>query len=196
MKPPDIIEITFKVVKIFEKFNIGYYIGGSLASSAYGMARATLDIDIIADIKLDQVPAVEDALKKEFYIDIDMIRNAIDKRSSFNLIHLETMFKIDVFILKNEPFSRKAYSRRLKRVVSEDGSKKLYFATPEDTILSKLEWFKTVEESSERQWKDILGVLKVQGNKLDMNYIRRWAGKLSVLKLLKKAFRDSGVTGQ
>ncbi len=193
MKPPDIIEVTLKVIKIFEKLNIGYYVGGSIASSAYGIARATLDVDIIADIKLNQASAIEDSLKEKFYVDVDMIRNAIEKQSSFNLIHLDTMFKIDVFILKDEPFSVEAYSRRLQKVVSEDSSEQLYFSTPEDTILSKLAWFKSGKEGSERQWRDILGVLKVQGKQLDMSYIKLWAGKLGVLELLMKAFHDSGV---
>ena len=193
MKPPDIIEVTFKVVEVFEKFNIGYYIGGSLASSAFGVARSTFDVDIVADIKSDHASALEEILKKEFYVDIDIILNAIEKQSSFNIIHLETMFKIDVFILKNQPFSSQVFSRREKKFVSQDLSKQLYLASPEDIILTKLDWYKSGGESLEQQWKDILGVLKVQGTKLDMNYLKHWAGELSVLDLLNKALEDAGV---
>lgn len=193
MRPPDIIEVTFKVVRIFEKLNIGYYVGGSLASSAFGAPRATLDADIIADIKLEQASAIEKSLKKDFYVEISMIRNAVERKSSFNLIHFETMFKIDVFILKDEPFSRQVFLRRVKNDVSEDSSQQLYFSTPEDIILNKLIWFKSGEEASDRQWNDILGVLKVQGIQLDKNYMRHWAGELSVLKLLEKAFCDAGM---
>ena len=101
MKIPDIIEIAYKVIKAFEKIGIVYHIGGSLASSAFGIPRATLDADIVADIKSEQVSEIEALLKGEFYISTEMIQNAIRYQSSFNLIHLETLFKVDVFILKH-----------------------------------------------------------------------------------------------
>lgn len=192
MKLPDIIEITFKVVRVFEKLSIAYHIVGSLASSAFGIARATLDVDIVADIKLEQVSPIEELLKEEFYVDTGMIRDAIQRESSFNLIHLETMFKVDVFVLKNKPFDRQVFLRRFQKPVSEDASQQLFFATPEDIILSKLQWYKMGGKVSDRQWSDILGVLKVQGTKLDMSYIRRWAEKLSISGLLKKALDDAG----
>jgi len=193
MKPPDIIEVTLKVVKVFEKLNITYYIGGSLASSAFGVARATLDVDVVADITLEKASFIEEFLKEEFYVDIEMIRNAIHQQSYFNLIHLETIFKIDVFILKNLPFYQQAFSRRIQKATSEDTSQKLFFATPEDIILSKLEWYKSGKEASDRQWNDILGVLKVQGSQLDKTYLEHWAEELSVSRLLEKAFSDAGI---
>lgn len=193
MKPPDIIEVTFKVVKVFEKLNIDYYIGGSIASSAFGVARSTLDVDIVADIKIEQASIIEELFKKEFYAEIEMIRDAIQQQSSFNLIHLETMFKIDVFILKDRPFNKQVFSRRLQKTVSENISQQLFFATPEDIILSKLEWYKSGKEASDLQWNDILGVLKVQGTELDISYLRRWAKELSVSELLKKALQDAGM---
>ena len=193
MNPPDIIGVTLKVVKVFEKLGIAYYIGGSLASSAYGIARATLDVDIIADIKSEQVSDIFDSLNEEFYIDIEMIQDAIQHQSSFNLIHLETMFKIDVFILKNRQFDRQAFLRRVQKTVAEDTSQQLFFATPEDIILNKLEWYKIGEEVSDRQWNDIIGVLKVQGSGLDMVYLKKWAKELSVSILLKKAVDEAGI---
>lgn len=193
MKPPDIIEVTLKVVSVFEKLGIAYHIGGSLASSAFGIARATLDVDIVADIKLEQASLFEESLKEEFYVDAEMIRDAIQRQSSFNLIHLETMFKVDVFVLRNRPFDKQAFLRRFQKSVSEDASQQLFFATPEDIILNKIEWYKTGGEVSERQWNDVLGILKVQGTQLDISYLKQWAEKLGISNLLKKALNDAGV---
>lgn len=193
MKLPDIIEVTLKVVNIFEKFGIAYYVGGSLASSAFGIARATMDVDIVADIKLEHVSTLEEFLKDEFYIDAKTIRDAIGRQSSFNLIHLETMFKIDIFVLKDRAFNKQSFSRRLKRAVLEDASGQLFFATPEDIILTKLEWYKMGGGVSDRQWNDVLGILKVQGKKLDISYLKLWSEKLDISELLEKAFEDAGI---
>jgi hypothetical protein len=192
MKLPDIIEVTLKVVRVFEKLGIAYHIGGSLASSAFGIARTTLDVDIVADVKLEQALFIKEALKEEFYVDAEMITDAIKRQTSFNLIHYETMFKIDVFILKNRLFDRQAFLRRLEKSVSENGSQRLFFATPEDIILNKLEWYKMGGRTSDRQWNDVLGVLKVQGRQLDMVYLKQWAEELNVSDLLEKVLEEAG----
>lgn len=194
MKTPDIIEVTFKVVNVFEKLGIPYYLGGSLASSAFGIPRSTLDADIVADIKSEQVAYMEELLKREFYIDTEMINHAILHKSSFNLIHLEMLFKIDIFILKDRPFDRQVFIRRVQRAVSEDASQKLFFAAPEDIILHKLEWYKAGGEVSDRQWNDVLGILKVQGTHLDMSYLNKWAKGLGISDLLKKALDEAGMS--
>lgn len=196
MKLPDIIEVVVKVTRAFEKLGIGYQVGGSLASSAFGVPRATLDVDLVADIKLDQAPEIAELLKDEFYVDSDMISEAIRKQSSFNLIHLETLFKVDVFPLKDRPFDRKAFSRRFSKAVSQEASDTLFFATPEDVILNKLEWYKAGEGISERQWNDVLGVLKVQGSGLDMAYLKQWAQELNLIDLLQTAMDETGMFEQ
>jgi len=195
MKLPDIIEVTLKVVKVFEKLGIDYHIGGSLASSAFGVPRSTLDVDIVANIKPEQTSDISENLGEEFYVDSEMILNAIQKQSSFNPIHLETLFKVDVFPLKNHPFEQQAFRRRLKKAISEDASHQLFFSTPEDIILHKLTWDKAGEGVSDRQWNDVLGVLKVQGDQLDMVYLNHWARELSVSELLKKAIDEAGILG-
>lgn len=192
MKPPDIIELTLKVAEIFERLGIAYHIGGSLASSAFGIPRATLDVDLVADIKPQHILHLHESLKDEFYVDANMIRDAVSRRSSFNIIHLESMFKVDIFILKDHPFYRKAFERRVQKDISDDKTGKTFFSTPEDIILNKLEWYKSGGEVSDRQWNDILGVLKVQGIQLDRAYLKQWAKELSVINLLEKAFDEAG----
>ncbi len=193
MKLPDIIEVTLKVIKVFEKLGIAYHIGGSLASSAFGIARSTLDVDIVADIKPEQAPDIAENLREEFYVDSEMILDAIQRQLSFNLIHLETLFKVDIFPLKHGPFDEQAFSRRLQKFISEDTSQLLFFSTPEDIILHKLSWYKAGEGISDRQWNDVLGVLKVQGDQLDMDYLKHWAKELSVSELLRKAIDEAGI---
>lgn len=194
MNPPDIFEVTLKVIRVFEKLNIAYYVRGSLASSAFGMPRTTIDTDIVANIKPEQVFLLEELLKNEFYIDADMVHNAIRYQSSFNIIHTEMLFKVDIFILKERPFDCQALSRRVQKTVSADTSQKIFFASPEDVILSKLEWYKMGGEVSDRQWNDILGILKVQGTQLDMPYLNQWAKGLGISALLKKALDEAGMS--
>ncbi len=190
MKSPDIFQVTLKVLEVFEKLNIPYYIGGSLASSAFGVPRATLDVDLVADIRPEDATVISQLLDDEFFIDVDMILKAIQDRSSFNIIHLETMFKIDIFILKERAFDQMAFSRRVQKSLSEESSRKFIFATPEDIILNKLEWYQAGGNVSDRQWNDIIGVLKVQGRQLDFAYLRRWANKLGISSLLKRAIDE------
>jgi hypothetical protein len=196
MKSPDIIEVTLKVIRVLEKLGIAYHIGGSLASSAFGIARSTLDVDIVADIRPEQATAISGYLGEEFYVDSEMILDAIKRESSFNLIHLETLFKVDIFVVKHDPFDQLAFSRRIRKSLSEADSQELFFATPEDIILRKLLWYKEGEQVSDRQWKDVLGVLKVQGEELDMTYLSRWAEHLGVVELLKRAVEEAGMVGE
>jgi hypothetical protein len=111
------IQVTLKVVTIFERLGIAYLIGGSLASAVHGIVRATMDVDVIANIKPTQVASLVTAFEDEFYIDAEMILDAIQHASSFNLIHLETMFKVDVFIMKQRPFDVNQMQRRISQSV-------------------------------------------------------------------------------
>ena len=194
MKAPDILKAIQPVISMFEELSIPYYIGGSIASSIYGMARATLDVDVIADIKIEHVSPLRKHLEKEFYIDEAVIKDAIKKLSSFNLIHLETMIKIDVFILKPELYAEETLCRKRKDTIEDSkGTLEIYFSSPEDIILNKLQWFDDGGRVSEHQWLDVIGVIKVQGGNLDKNYLRKWGRELSLYDLLKKAFFECGV---
>jgi hypothetical protein len=192
MKEPDIIEIALGVVRIFEALGIEYYIGGSLASSAFGIARSTMDIDIAADIRQGQASVLEERLQTHFYVDREMIERAIREKSSFNIVHLETMFKIDIFVVSDEPYDKQAMARRLRKDLTADGANQADLSSPEDIILRKLLWYQSGGKISDRQWDDVLGVMKVQGEQLDAAYLELWAKRLSIFDLLQKALQEAG----
>lgn len=194
MEPPDILEVVTPVVDAFDALGIPYHLAGSVASSIFGIARSTVDADIVADIAPHHARPLAKRLESEYYISEDMIRDAVRHRSSFNLIHLKTMFKVDVFLPKNRPVDQEAATRIYQEVLADDPDARVFnVASPEDTILSKLEWYRRGGETSDRQWTDILGVLKVQGPTLDLAYLRRWAPEIGVADLLERAFADAGL---
>ncbi len=196
MENPDIIKAITPVVKALEKLSISYHIGGSIASSLYGIARATIDADLAADIKKEHIAPLKSLLDTQYYFDEEMIVDAIRRKISFNLIHLDTMIKIDIFILKDEPYHHEALKRRRKDTIDAEGgtSNEYYFSSPEDVILNKLQWYEMGEQVSERQWLDVLGIIKVQGNSLDKEYLVHWARELNLTELLKKAYADTGIS--
>jgi hypothetical protein len=180
--------VVAQLARVFDDLEIRYVVGGSLASSVYGIPRATQDVDVVADVKLTDVDAIVSALVEEFYIDGDMIRDAIRRRASFNVVHLATMFKADVFILQGDSWSREEMARaRTEQFDIPEGKVAVRFASPEDTLLHKLVWYKLGDQISDRQWGDVIGVLKVQGEALDQQYLDRWAPLLDVFDLLLRA---------
>lgn len=194
MNDPDILKTVIPVIRAFEKLGIAYYIGGSVASSAYGMARATMDVDCVSDLTQEKVKNFVAMLEGEYYVDEQMILEAIQQYSSFNLIHLETMLKVDIFIVKNRPYDQVALQRRKKDTLDDESVPEVYLASPEDVILNKLDWFHRGGRSSEKQWNDILGVLKVQKGYLDLEYLNHWACQLDLPDLLKEAFVEAEIT--
>lgn len=188
------IEVTQRIAQTFEGLGIPYLVGGSLASSLHGIPRATQDVDIVADIKPNQVVSLVSALKTEFYIDADMIREAIRNRGSFNVIHLATMFKVDIFVLKPDQTSQQEMIRREQYQVSDNPQDQLYLATAEDVIIHKLYWYQMSGSSSERQWNDVLGVIQVQSDQLDYAYLKQTAQQRGVSKLLEKVLKDAKIS--
>jgi hypothetical protein len=184
------LRVTLFVTDLLDELGIPYVIGGSMASIVHGMLRTTMDVDIVADIQPEQVAPFVAALQDAFYTDEQMIRRAIQRQSSFNLIHLSTMFKVDIFIPKGRPFDRQQLKRRISERVGHDADQQIWVLSAEDVILAKLEWFRMGDEVSERQWRDILGVLKTQQSALDIDYLRQWAQELGVSDLMERALEE------
>ena len=188
---PEPIAVTLLVTQVFEELNIHYMIGGSLASTVYGMVRTTQDVDIVAEMQLNHIQPFITALQGDFFLDAEMITTSIREKSSFNIIHRRTMFKVDVFIPSKSPFQQSQLTRAQRLTILNEPEVSAKFASPEDTILAKLEWFRKGGEVSERQWRDVLGILKVRAGTLDLEYLRMWARELDISDLLEKALLDN-----
>jgi hypothetical protein len=187
-----IVTAITPVVAVFEELGIQYYIGGSVGSSTYGIPRATFDVDLVADLQQEHVSSFVKRLETEYYVDEEMIRDAITHHSSFNLLYLDSMLKIDIFLPKARLFDQEEY-RRVQQEALINGTRTFNMASAEDTLLHKLEWYRMGNEISDRQWNDILGILKVRGTMLDLGYLRTWATQLHVADLLDRALVDAGL---
>jgi hypothetical protein len=177
------LEALRLLIEVFERMGISYRVGGSLASSVHGIARATMDADLVANIKPHHVEEFSRALEGSYYADAELIRDALLAGQSFNLIHLETYIKIDIFPLNARTYDQISFERHYE-------TENTNFITPEDSILRKLEWY-VLSEGSERQWRDVLGVMRMQQNNLDDLYLRYWANELDILELLEKALTEA-----
>ena len=184
------IEVTIKVTHVLESLGIPYFIGGSLASTLYGMVRTTQDSDIVAEMRLEHLEPFVLALRDEFYMDAEMIVESIQRHSSFNMIHRESVFKVDIFIPRPRPFLQSQLVRAQNQTFLFESEVSAKFASPEDIILAKLEWYRLGGDVSERQWRDILGVLKTRAGELDLDYLRKWANELKVSDLLESALKN------
>lgn len=185
------IKVTLQVTAVFERLAVPYFIGGSLASTLYGTVRSTQDSDIVAELSVEKVPAFVSALKDDFYVDDQMVADAVTGRTSFNIIHRESMFKVDVFVSRNRRFEQTQFSRSRKVNLSNRPKRSAVFCSPEDILLAKMEWYRMGGEISERQWRDIDDVLKVQKNSLDIDYLNTMANELGVADLLERALSQT-----
>lgn len=175
------------VVDEFERLGIEYYIGGSVASSYYGEPRATLDIDLGAAINKSQVSELVAAWDRDFYVSEPAMRDAVQRGRCFNLVHLTSTYKVDVFVRGSDAFSASVLLRRRSKIIPMgDERPTFWFASPEDVILQKLVWFRKGGETSDRQWRDISLVWKYQCPTADAAYIAEWAATLNVLDLWER----------
>ncbi len=184
----DVLAALTPVVDALESLGVRYRVGGSVASSALGVPRSTLDVDVACELGLGHVAPLVALLVDTYYVDAEMISDAIRRQSCCNLIHLATMLKVDLFIRRTRPFEDAAFERSVRRALDVvAGAREFDLTTPEDIILHKLEWFRAGGAVSERQWRDAIGVLVVQRDEIDHAYLERWAGELGVDDLLANA---------
>ncbi len=178
-------QVVDLVLTLLDECGIPYMVAGSWASNVHGMPRATYDADVVVELDRESLNVLVDAVDDQFYVSREAAVDALHRRGMFNLVHLDSGFKIDLIVRKSRPYSREEFARRRKSPLA---GRDRWLASPEDVVLTKLEWSRAGE--SERQYRDALDVARVQGAALDGDYLRRWASDLALGDLLERFFRD------
>jgi hypothetical protein len=185
----DEYEVALRVARALEAVGVEYTLGGSLASSLQGDPRSTNDVDFAVRLEERHVELLAATLGDDFDLDEQALREAIRSRGSYNIFFLPSVMKVDLFVRGGEPFDESELARRTE-VTIRDG-RKLFVATPEDNLLRKLWWYRMGGEVSDRQWRDILGILRASAKALDREYAALWAPRLGVADLLERAIAQA-----
>ena len=188
----DLVAALTPFIDLLDRLGVTWYIGGSVASTVHGRFRATNDVDVIANLREEHAAAIREALGADHYVDEDSVREAARRRSSFNLVHFETGLKIDVFVAPDSEYEEAVRARRIAEPFGDGrGVRRLWIASAEDTVLAKLVWYRRGGEVSDRQWRDVQGVIELRGRELDIEYLRHWAPPLGVADLLEQALAEA-----
>ncbi len=182
-----------ETVRALEELGLEYAIGGSVASSVFGEPRASADADLIVAATEAELPALLAKLEPTFYVSEDAARDAVRRHSSFNAIHLASTYKIDVFVAGADLLDREQLARRLLLELAPGSA--AYVTAPENIVLRKLDWYRQGGEVSDQQWRDVLGVLKVQAPTIDLGYLRAQATLVGLPHLLERALVAAGIDG-
>lgn len=187
---PELDAAVTPVADALDALGVAYYLAGSVVSSLHGVARATADVDLVAELAGVHARPLVERLGDDYYADLGAVRDAITRRAMFNVIHQPTMLKVDVYVSATD-FDRSALSRRVAdTLLTQPDARRFWIATAEDIVLHKLHWFRAGGELSDRQWRDILGVLRMQRG-LDLGFLRAWADRMLIRDLLERAFADA-----
>ncbi len=187
----DPLTALLEVIRIVEDLQLPYAVGGSVASSIHGEPRASADADLIVEVSEAQLGALVNRLLEAYYVSEDAARDAVRRRSSFNVIHLDSMYKVDIFVAGASKLDREQLRRRVRIALTTAPQFDAYVTAAENLVLRKLDWFRQSGETSDRQWRDVLGILKVQAGALDMDYLVRSAEDSGLRNLLDRALRES-----
>jgi hypothetical protein len=184
--PPDAIAVALRVSAAIEAAGGAYFVGGSVASSVQGEPRTTNDIDIVVDLPIARMRDFVASLGPDFEVDLDMLRDAFVRRRTCNIFFLPAVMKVDLFPVGSAPFDESEFARRAPVLVRPPAGT-LVMKSAEDTVLRKLLWYLEGGGVSDRQWRDVIEVLRVSGAAMDRQYLAAWATRLQVSDLLDRA---------
>ncbi len=183
---PEALRVALRVIDALEAMGVRYHVGGSYASSIHGVPRQTQDIDLVVELTPQSATTVVRTLAVEFYADESSAREAAIEHGCFNLIHRDTAVKVDIFVRGESAFDLEEFRRHRGELMQLDPERRVMVKSAEDTLLRKLQWYRLGGEVSDRQWSDVLGIVRTQGERLDREYLIRWAANLQVGDLLEK----------
>lgn len=193
MSDPDPVELAAWVAEALERSGVRYLLGGSLASTAMGEPRATIDVDFVADLGSETVEPWLRALGNDFAGDRAWIEAEVRGRGSFQLIHTPTMTRIDMFVPAWEGVHLWKWENRRRLILDPGTGRGLDVTGPEGIVIQKLSWFRDGGGTSDRQWRDVLGVLKAHREDLRRDELEHWASELGVVELLHRALGEAGL---
>jgi len=187
------IDLALQIAALLDSLAIPYVLGGSLASSLVGEPRTTLDLDFAIRLRSEDVAPLLAALGTEYYVSSEAVQSAVARTASFNIVKLDSVEKVDLFVLGDGLLDRRQLARRQRLVVSESPRRELWVGSPEDQVLRKLDGYRAGGGVSDRQWRDVLGILAVQAARLDRADLESAAADLGLAELLARAFQEAGV---
>jgi hypothetical protein len=190
VKGEDPLGLLLRAVALLDDLGIPYALGGSLASTFFGEPRSTTDVDLAVVVDVETGERLLARADAEFYVPTESARQAIREHDSFNLLSIEGGMKVDLFVLGDGLLDRRQIERRINIAVPGAGDG-LWVTSPEDQVLRKLDWFRQTGSTSDRQWRDVLGILRVCGESLDLDDLRATAVELGLTDLLARALDDA-----
>lgn len=193
MTAPDPVDVAAQAAALFRSLGVLCCVGGSLASSHYGEPRASLDVDLVAALSPEHAEPLLAAAEGTWIVSADGLRRGIASRSSFQLIHESALVKVDVFVPPDRPPQDAQIPRRRTVLVRERPPVEMDLLSPEDVVVQKLRWYSMGGGVSDRQWRDLVGVLKTQGAGLDHDYLRDASRSGGLGALLDRALGDAGL---
>jgi hypothetical protein len=188
----DLVSAMTPVIEAFEKLGVQYFLSGSIACSVYGLPRGAQDIDLIAELQVEHVSPLVEQLRRTYTLNERAVKDAIQKRSIFSLLHMSSLMKVDVLLPQSRPFDSLLF-QRAQQLPLVEGYRPVWITSPEDVVLMRLEWYRISGTTADDQWNDLLGVMKVQAPTLDLAYLDQQAGILNVSELLEQALIDAGI---
>jgi len=183
-QPEELVAALSPVISALNELEVRHYVGGSVASSFHGAVRSTMDVDIVCELSEGHIAKFLKTVSTDYYASEPAIRESVKNKSCFNLIHLPTSFKVDIFVSRGRPFDRDCMDRCKLQALSDQ--LQVAIATPEDSIIAKLEWYRAGNEVSERQWDDVSRLMCLLGDQADLDYLKNAAISVGVSDLLKR----------
>ncbi len=181
------LDVAVLASELFESLGVKHFVGGSTASSYYGESRSTHDVDIAVALRPEHVAALLRRAAGEFFVEPEFVGEAVRHSRMFTMVHRQAFVKVDVYVRPLEGFFESEIRRARLLEIRRAPPGEAWLPSPEDIVLQKLAWYQKGECVSERQWRDVLGVLRNWRERVDVAYLRKWAKELDVLSLLEKA---------